>query len=247
MQEESEPGVCLQNLLKKSREFIEKEQAKPGSKLNKTLSESPSEPVGCFLNGTGFSGSPSYPISPESGLNANKSHRGRPRPISACSIFFSLPENPKPNITPNARPQEMKPIATQERMLLGLENVNVSHYEDFSRLNETIGRLETSLVDAELTSPLFRRRCHTLDSHLSSRPIIDRSQERMPRFMAGVTARTPTHLSPPSPMNKSPGAAFMGSAISPESPSHAKLPFEMERNSVFSTALKDRRAGKNTS
>ncbi|XP_073800262.1 centriolar coiled-coil protein of 110 kDa isoform X1 [Danio rerio] len=241
MQEETEPGVCLQNLLKKSREFIEKEQAKPGSKLNKTPSESPSEPVGCFLNGTGFSGSPSYTISSECGLNANKSHRGRPRPISACSIFFSLPENPKPNITPNARPQDLKPIGMQERKLLGLENVNVSPYEDFSRLTETIGRLETSPVDAELTSPLFRRRCHTLDSHLSSRPVIDRSQERMPRFMAGVTARTPTRLSPPSPMNKSPGVAFMGSAVSPESPSHAKLQFEMERNNVISTSVKDRR------
>ncbi|RXN35483.1 centriolar coiled-coil protein of 110 kDa-like [Labeo rohita] len=271
MQEEIETeGVCLQNLLKKSREFIEKEQGKQGSKVNKMvdpsriLSESPSDKEnGSPLDGTP-SGlpfyipspnqtSPSNLISPESGLNGSLSarpHRGRPRPISAGSIFFSFPENPnQPNITAHARPQEIKTFATQERKLLGVENVSMGRYDDLSRLNETVGRLETSPVDPELTSPLFRRRCHTLDSHLSSRhqsPVIDRSQERMPRFMAGVTARTPTRLSPPSPMNKtftrdSPVAAFMGSGISPDSPSRAKLPFETDRNSVISTALKERR------
>ncbi|XP_067278006.1 centriolar coiled-coil protein of 110 kDa isoform X2 [Pseudorasbora parva] len=261
MQEETETeGVCLQNLLKKSREFIEKEQVKQGSKVIGTKISFDKE-NGSSLDGT-VSGlpcyipspnqtSPSYLISPESGINGSLSarpHRGRPRPISAGSIFFSFPDSPnQPNNTANARPQEVKTIETQERKL-GVENVSIGRYDDHSRLNETIGRLDSSLLDPELTSPLFRRRCHTMDSHLSSRhqsPLIDRSQERMPRFMAGVTAKTPTRLSPPSPMNKtftreSPTAAFMGSGITPDSPSHAKLPFE--RNSVISTALKERRA-----
>ncbi|XP_052407599.1 centriolar coiled-coil protein of 110 kDa isoform X2 [Carassius gibelio] len=261
-------GVCLQNLLKKSREFMEKEQGKQGSKVisntmvdpSRILSESP--PVkenSCSLDESAFGlpfyipspnqTSPSNLISPEPGLKRGliaRPHRGRPRPISAGSIFFSLVENPnQPNMTANARPLEVKTTATQDRKLLGVENVCMGRYDDHS----TLGRPETSPVDPELTSPLFRRRCHTLDSHLSSRhqsPVIDRSQERMPRFMAGVTARTPTRLSPPSPMNKTftrdgPVAAFMGSGITPDSPSHAKLPFEMERNSVISTALKERR------
>ncbi|KAK9978127.1 hypothetical protein ABG768_019895 [Culter alburnus] len=260
MPEETETeGVCLQNLLKKSREFIEKEQGKQGSKIvgtkitfdkeNGSSLDATVSGLPCYIPSANQT-SPSNLISPESGPNGSLSarpHRGRPRPISAGSILFSFPDNPnQPNITANARPQEVKTIATQERKLLGVENVSMSRYDD--HLNETVGKLETSPVDPELTSPLFRRRCHTLDSHLSSHhqsPLIDRSQERMPRFMAGVTARTPTRLSPPSPMNKtftreSPTAAFMGSGITPDSPSHAKLPFE--GNSVISTALKERRA-----
>lgn len=263
MPEETETdGVCLQNLLKKSREFIEKEQGKQGPNVTGTKIVFDEENCGS-LDGS-VSGLPCYIpspnqisqsnlISPESAPNASLSarpHRGRPRPISAGSIFFSFPDNPnQPNIIANARPQEVKTIATQERKLHGVENVSMGRYDDHFRMNENVGRFETSPVDPELTSPLFRRRCHTLDSHLSSRhqnPLIDRSQERMPRFMAGVTARTPTRLSPPSPMNKtftreSPTGAFMGSGITPDSPSHAKLPFE--GNSVISTALKERRAG----
>ncbi|XP_052409310.1 centriolar coiled-coil protein of 110 kDa isoform X1 [Carassius gibelio] len=253
MQEQSEAeGVCLQNLLKKSREFIKKEQGKQGSKVNKTVDPRPSdEEHSCSLDGTA-SGLPFYISSanqtspsnltgPEPALNA-RPHRGRPRPISAGSVFFSFPENPNQlKITAHARPQEGKTIATQESKLLGVENVSMGRYDDHPGLNETVGRLETSPVGPELTSPPFRRRCHTLDSHLSSnhqRPVIDRSQERMPRFMAGVTARTPTRLSPPSPMNKtftrdSPTAAFMGSGTTPDSP------FETQRNSVISTALKE--------
>lgn len=277
MQEEIQTErVCLQNLLKKSREFIEKEQGNQGSKVisntmvdpSRILSESPSDKEnGCFLDGTAFGlpfnisspnhTSPSSLIYPEPGLNASliaRPHRGHPRPISAGSIFFSYPENPNQlNIIANARPPEVKTIVAQDRKLLGVENVSMGRYDDPSRLNETVGRLETSPVDPELTSPLFRRRCHTLDSQLSSRhqsPVIDRSQERMPRFMAGVTVRTPTRLSPPSPMNKtftrdSPVAAFMGSGITPDSASRARLPFETERNGVISTALKEWRTGKN--
>ncbi|XP_059414825.1 centriolar coiled-coil protein of 110 kDa-like [Carassius carassius] len=242
MQEETEAeGVCLQNLLKKSREFIEKEQGKQGSKVNKTvdpLSESPSDKEhGCSLDGTA-SGLPFYISSSNQTSPSNlidpEPHRGRPRTISAGSVFFSFPENPNQlNITAHARPQEVKTIAMQERKLLGVENVSKGRYDDHSGLNETVGRLETSPVDPELTSPLFRRRCHTLDSHLSSnhqRPVIDRSQERMPRFMAGVTARTPTRLSPPSPMNKT---------FTRDSPTAAFTPFETQRNSVISTALKE--------
>uniref|UniRef100_A0A665V3D2 Centriolar coiled-coil protein 110 n=1 Tax=Echeneis naucrates TaxID=173247 RepID=A0A665V3D2_ECHNA len=53
----------------------------------------------------------------------------------------------------------------------------------------------------------FRRRCHTLDNQLHTYPSgverIDRSQERVPRFMAGVTWLAPTRHTPVSPLNQS--------------------------------------------
>lgn len=240
-------GVCLQNLLKKSREFIETEQGKQGSKVTKipfdrengTSLDGTVSALPCYIPSPNQT-SPNHLISPESARNGClRPHHGRPRPISAGNIFFSFPDNHNQLNTANARPQEVK-----ERKLLGVENVSTGRCDDHSRLNET------SPVDPELTSPLFRRRCHTLDSHLSpghQSPLLDRSQERMPRFMAGVTARTHTRLSPPSPLSKtftrdSPTAAFMGSGITPDSPSHAKVSFE--GNGVISTALKERRAGK---
>lgn len=55
----------------------------------------------------------------------------------------------------------------------------------------------------------FRRRCHTLDSrlHSSHSPTmvdhIDRSQERIPRFMAGVARLAPSRRTPAAPLNQS--------------------------------------------
>ncbi|TRY97335.1 hypothetical protein DNTS_020618 [Danionella cerebrum] len=219
IQEETEAGMCLQSLLKKSREFIEKEQ---GLKVTKTVSEMPPESVGCLQNRTG-SGLLFYSPkkSPET-INATLSPRvyhERPRPVSAGSLFFSYTEKPKP------RPKDLK---TEQ---------NSTHF------NETFRRLELSPVD-----PLFRRRCHTLDSHASSsRPIIDRSQERMPRFMAGVTAKTPPRLSPPSPVSKSfsresPGSGLRGSAVTPDSPSRAKVCSYRSCKSGANLASNERRA-----
>uniref|UniRef100_A0AAV2KGW3 Centriolar coiled-coil protein of 110 kDa-like n=1 Tax=Knipowitschia caucasica TaxID=637954 RepID=A0AAV2KGW3_KNICA len=47
----------------------------------------------------------------------------------------------------------------------------------------------------------FRRRCHTLDSHPTES--IDRSQERVPRFMAGVTWLGPNRRLPVAALNQS--------------------------------------------
>lgn len=55
----------------------------------------------------------------------------------------------------------------------------------------------------------FRRRCHTLDSQLhpsqshSGVEHIDRSQERVPRFMAGVTRLPPSRRTSAAPLNQS--------------------------------------------
>uniref|UniRef100_A0A3B4GQ94 Centriolar coiled-coil protein 110 n=1 Tax=Pundamilia nyererei TaxID=303518 RepID=A0A3B4GQ94_9CICH len=53
----------------------------------------------------------------------------------------------------------------------------------------------------------FRRRCHTMDSQLhtyhSGAERIDRSQERLPRFMAGVTLFAPSRRTPAAPLNQS--------------------------------------------
>ncbi|XP_065133671.2 uncharacterized protein [Paramisgurnus dabryanus] len=247
--------VSLQHLLKKSREFIEKEQGRQGSKviISKKAdpfvmpSENPSDKENgsslpfytpCSLPPSQSSHSPL--ISPEPGVSL-RPHRIRPRPISACSIFFTYPDNTnQPSITANGRsPDVLTP--SQERRTLGVENVSSNRFDNHSRFNtstetmNTKGGLKTSPVDPELTSPLFRRRCHTMDSQPSSRPLIDRSQERMPRFMAGVTSKTPPRLSPTSPMRKT------FTRETPISPSYGKLASEMEGNSVIGTALMERR------
>ncbi|XP_057202921.1 centriolar coiled-coil protein of 110 kDa isoform X2 [Triplophysa rosa] len=254
--------VSLQHLLKKSREFIEKEQGRQGSKFisSNTVdakvmpSESPSDKEnvssldvsGSCLTGylpSGYSPSQTSPgplISPEPNVTV-RPHRGRPRPISAYSIFF-YPDNPnQPSTTATGRPQDAL-TPNQDRRLLGVESLSSNRCDGtswFNPLSETLntkGRSETSPVDPEVISPVFRRRCHTLDSHQS--PLIDRSQQRMPRFMAGVTARTPPRVSPTSPMSQSytresPLCAFMGSGLTPGSPSHGHLSFEIEGNSVI--------------
>lgn len=54
--------------------------------------------------------------------------------------------------------------------------------------------------------PGFRRRCHTLDSQMHSfhsrAEHVDRSQERVPRFMAGVTWMPPSRRSPAAPLRQ---------------------------------------------
>lgn len=260
--------MSLQHLLKKSREFIEKEQGQQGSKVincntadpKVMLYESPTDKEtvssldvsGSCLTGyipSGHSPSRTSPgplISPEPSVTV-RPHRGRPRPISACSIFFTHPDSPnQPSITANGRPQDA-PTPNRERRPLGVESLSLnrcdgtSWFNPFSETLNTKGRSETSPVDPEVTSPLFRRRCHTMDSQPSSHhqsPLIDRSQERMPRFMAGVTARTPPRVSPTSPMSKSftresPVSTFLGSGLTPGSPSHGRLSFEIEGNSFI--------------
>ncbi|KAA0706097.1 Centriolar coiled-coil protein of 110 kDa [Triplophysa tibetana] len=254
--------VSLQHLLKKSREFIEKEQGRQGSKFisSNTVDPKvmpPESPLdkenvssldvsGSCLTGyltSGYSPSQTSPvplISPETNVTV-RPHRGRPRPISACSIFF-YPDNPnQPSTTATGTPQDAL-IPNRDRRLLGAESLTSNRCDGTSwsnPLSETLntkGRSETSPVDPEVTSPLFRRRCHTLDSHQS--PLIDRSQQRMPRFMAGVTARTPPRVSPTSPMSQSytresPVCAFMGSCLTPGSPSHGHLSFEIEGKNVI--------------
>uniref|UniRef100_A0A7N8Y2H9 Centriolar coiled-coil protein 110 n=1 Tax=Mastacembelus armatus TaxID=205130 RepID=A0A7N8Y2H9_9TELE len=71
----------------------------------------------------------------------------------------------------------------------------------------------------------FRRRCHTLDSQLhsyhSGAEHIDRSQERVPRFMAGVTWLAPNRRPPPAPFNQSyevenPSPSLMRPHVTPD-------------------------------
>ncbi|XP_056608783.1 centriolar coiled-coil protein of 110 kDa-like isoform X2 [Triplophysa dalaica] len=254
--------VSLQHLLKKSREFIEKEQGRQGSKFISINTVDPKvmppespldkenisslDVSGSCLTGylpSGYSPSQSSPgplISPEPNVTV-RPHRGRPRPISACSIFF-YPDNPnQPSTTATGTPQDAL-IPNRERRLLGAESSSSNRCDGtswFSPLSETLNTkesLETSPVDPKVISPLFRRRCHTLDSQQS--PLIDRTQQRMPRFMAGVTARTPLRVSPTSPMSQSytresPLCVFMESDLTPGSPSHGHLSFEIEGKSVI--------------
>ncbi|KAM3863895.1 centriolar coiled-coil protein of 110 kDa [Diretmus argenteus] len=75
----------------------------------------------------------------------------------------------------------------------------------------------------------FRRRCHTLDSQLhpshshSGVEHIDRSQERVPRFMAGVARLAPSRWTPAAPLNQSyevenPSPSLLKPHLSPDLP-----------------------------
>ncbi|XP_031168794.1 centriolar coiled-coil protein of 110 kDa isoform X2 [Sander lucioperca] len=87
----------------------------------------------------------------------------------------------------------------------------------------------------------FRRRCHTLDSQLHSYHSgvehIDRSQERVPRFMAGVTWKAPSWRTPAAPLNQSyevdiPSPSLLRPRMSPDM---AQVTLKMEPDDTQGT------------
>ncbi|KAK1799215.1 hypothetical protein P4O66_007468 [Electrophorus voltai] len=133
-------------------------------------------------------------------------HRGRP--LSAGNILLSYPLSPsEAGIVARGSSQGCGPLSGFEKRLLegeGLSGSRRASHSGSSPLNELGGINSTPDPGQDLIEAGFRRRCHTLDSNLGpshQSPPINRSQERVPRFMAGVLQRTPTRRSPPAQLS----------------------------------------------
>uniref|UniRef100_A0AAY5KZN6 Centriolar coiled-coil protein of 110 kDa-like n=1 Tax=Esox lucius TaxID=8010 RepID=A0AAY5KZN6_ESOLU len=140
-------------------------------------------------------------------------HRRRPRPVSTGNISMSFPIGPS-DLIPRGlagRHQEASAATATgggspyQGPGSGSGLQEVFHDGQFSRSPVR----EKSPVSASGPAPLghhdimatgFRRRCYTLDSQLhpspsDSRPAVDRSRERLPRFIGGVPHLTPSRRS----------------------------------------------------
>ncbi|XP_071329759.1 centriolar coiled-coil protein of 110 kDa-like isoform X2 [Trachinotus anak] len=169
--------------------------------------------------------------SPESSISPC-ARRRRPRPVSTGNIHFSFPIGPA-DLIPRSpgRSGEGASMADWGEALTGAtkssdhwgsvgsegggfvsrsSNRRSSHCGT-SPVHETCSPISASVSSLmghndHLTAG-FRRRCHTLDSQLHMYPSrvehIDRSQERVPRFMAGVTWMAPSRRTPAAPLNQS--------------------------------------------
>ncbi|XP_068435652.1 centriolar coiled-coil protein of 110 kDa-like isoform X2 [Clinocottus analis] len=168
--------------------------------------------------------------SPQSSI-IPRAQKRKPRPFSTGNIHISFPIGPADliprspvrsgqgaGITDWAESPSGAMMSPSHRGLVGSEsdggvssgNRRSSHC-DTSPLQEPC-----SPISASGFSPKghldhlvagFRRRSHTLDSQLhnshSGVEHIDRTQERVPRFMAGVTSMAPSWRNPAAPLNQS--------------------------------------------
>lgn len=164
--------------------------------------------------------------SPESSTSP-RAQRRRPRPVSTGNIHISFPIGPA-DLIPRSpgRSGEGAGMADWGEAISGAKK-SPDHWgsvgtESGSGGNRRSSHCGTSPVQ-ETCSPVnasglspkghhdhlaagFRRRCHTLDSQPHSYhgvEHIDRSQERVPRFMAGVTWMAPSWRTPAAPFNQS--------------------------------------------
>ncbi|KAK0141503.1 Centriolar coiled-coil protein [Merluccius polli] len=159
---------------------------------------------------------------PESIL-VHPTHRRKPRPVSAGNLHISFPMGQadliprSPGGLAEARGAaawgEAPSAGTRSADHWGLAGVCGGGGRRSSRCDDSPVREMCSPGRSAALSPLghrehpasgFRRRCHTLDSQLYPEPGVDRSQERLPRFMAGVT-RLPLGRRTPAatPLNQS--------------------------------------------
>lgn len=169
--------------------------------------------------------------SPESSISP-RAHRRRPRPVSTGNIHISFPIGPA-DLIPRSpgRSGEGAGMADWGEALSGATrssdhwgsmgseggggvsrsgNRRSSHCGT-SPVQEICSPISTSgpspMGHHDISASGFRRRCHTLDSQLhtyhSGFEHIDRSQERVPRFMAGVTWLAPSRRNPAAPLNQS--------------------------------------------
>uniref|UniRef100_A0A3P9HK68 Centriolar coiled-coil protein 110 n=1 Tax=Oryzias latipes TaxID=8090 RepID=A0A3P9HK68_ORYLA len=242
---DDDEDISLDSLLKRSREYVKKEQQ--GSKADRTVSKTPSleaasrkeekSPVKDTGVEFGFSlhhspiGLPPihhqalYDPSSQKSVSPSKSehnasppslepsilsfsNRRKPRPLSTGNIHISFPISPT-DLIPRSpgRSEEASSAAfpsTVQCCLMKKDGVNhrsthcdtSPELENRRPVNTTV---PTSVLHHDLTAG-FRRRCHTLDSQMNSYQTLaghmDRSQERVPRFMAGVVRLPPTRHTP---------------------------------------------------
>lgn len=142
--------------------------------------------------------------------------RRRPRPVSAGNIQISFPVGPADLIPRNPGRSDVGDGMTEPSFgaaeLSASEDVGYDsrrgncfpNHIDASPKPETLSPICASASSPKERRnhllPGFRRRCHTLDSQMRSSHSraehVDRSQERVPRFMAGVTWMPPSRRSP---------------------------------------------------
>ncbi|XP_035252916.1 centriolar coiled-coil protein of 110 kDa-like isoform X2 [Anguilla anguilla] len=172
--------------------------------------------------------------SPEPSMSP-RPHRRRPRPVSAGNIFISFPVyaaeqergalagwGPAGTATPsNDRSPPNHPSLADSLLPPGAGERRGSH--------------SGAGAGGEAGGPAgFRRRSQTLDSQ--PHPAVDRSQERVPRFMGGVPWRPPCRRSPPAPLGQSydlesPVPALLRPQVAPaRSPSPAHSPSLVKRS-----------------
>ncbi|KAG7460144.1 hypothetical protein MATL_G00218170 [Megalops atlanticus] len=258
-------GVSLQSLLRRSREYMEREQGRRGSRGSCRATPTPRESLSDKENEGSGGGvgetqghSPLSPAhsqpgsdpsvspdslpgghprcltgpyaqlpSPEPSLSP-RPHRRRPRPVSAGNILISFPvcageQGPgglgraQEGGALAARGATATPASSEKRSpdhpLLSPPGVGARR-GSHTGVGEKVGPLSpatSAALGQDVLAPAFRRRSQTLDSQLypaRSGPPVDRSQERVPRFIGGVPWRAPCRRSPGQP--RPPAAAGPG-------------------------------------
>ncbi|XP_053707970.1 uncharacterized protein LOC128751152 [Synchiropus splendidus] len=271
-----EEDLNLDFLLRRSREYVKREQSQSKSlhsDAQMKTEKSPCSPFGD--NGVEFgfslhhspvgsaptqiqtlyepkkSLSPSLlgqsipPSSPESVISLRPQKR-KPRPFSTGNIQVSFPISPT-DLVPRSPVRSVYGPGPGERdkapSARSPEDTAVGH------VNRGYSRCDSSPVEesispsghaAHLTSN-FRRRCHTLDSQPQPEHI-DRSQERLPRFMAGVPMLTPSRRNALNKSRDSPSPSVLRSCGTPDlkqvhdaqSPANGRGPAAASRNGTSS-------------
>ncbi|XP_076844844.1 uncharacterized protein ccp110 isoform X2 [Brachyhypopomus gauderio] len=177
-------------------------------------------------------------------------HRGRP--LSAGSVLLSYPLSPgKAGVASRRRSQGCGHLPSFDRRPMIGEGVSASRrasHSGSSPVSESDGTISTPDAGYGLIEAGFRRRCHTLDSNVGpshQSPPIDRSQERIPRFMAGVLQRAPNRRSPPAQLSppfvlESPTSPHPRSSLNLDLPTSSfsnKRQLVNEGNSIIGTMV----------
>ncbi|XP_077383229.1 uncharacterized protein ccp110 isoform X1 [Festucalex cinctus] len=153
--------------------------------------------------------------SPESSFRPQVQGR-KPRPFSTGNIHIVFPGMPGEGVILSDR-QEVLPGATWSPVMSnGGAGLNRRGSHQLSHCAISPMRETHSPVSPSLPSPIgqhdrlsstFRRRCQTMDGQLhidhTGSDHIDRSQERAPRFIAGVTMRPSSWRNTAAPLNNS--------------------------------------------
>ncbi|CAL8287734.1 unnamed protein product [Boreogadus saida] len=259
-EEEEEEDISLDSLLKRSREYVEKEQSRressvvprtppppPTDRLSDREGHARSTPARDSGVEFGFSlrhspvgpprgpvgarrPSPSPPDPPHASQRPPSSpelilvhpvHRRKPRPVSAGNLHLCFPTGQGDLIprSPGGTGDARGMAAWDEASPPG--GARVSDLWGPGAGAAAAGRRASTCAAGRVSAPSplgppheggFRRRSHTLDSQLYPPPLppppppgVDRSQERAPRFMAGVTRQQPPsrRAGAAAPLNKS--------------------------------------------
>ncbi|CAG11407.1 unnamed protein product [Tetraodon nigroviridis] len=158
---------------------------------------------------------------PPSGSSSSPQRR-RPRPVSTGNIHISFPIGPA-DLIPRS-PGRSGPGAGGTQPSFGVAELTTSaDVAGVGRSGDRVPNPSGASPKPEPLSPTgasafspkerrdhvvpgFRRRCHTLDSQTRSAHSraehVDRSQERVPRFMAGVTWMPASRRSPAAPLGQ---------------------------------------------